>query len=83
MRLILTRTFVLTRVTCELGDVIIVVFNVKVRNLHALVIIYRTLLIFCTDKSNLSELGDVIIVFNGIINALVIIYRAVQYFEGT
>ena len=52
----------------------------KVRNLHALVIIYRALLIFCTDKSNLSELGDVIIVVFNVkvrnLHALVIIYPA-------
>ena len=42
---------------------------------------FTVLLIFCTDKSNLSELGDVIIVeFNvkvrNALHALVIIYRA-------
>ena len=41
---------------------------------------FTTLLIFCTDKSNLSELGDVIIVVFNVkvrnLHALVIIYRA-------
>ena len=41
---------------------------------------FTVLLIFCTDKSNLSELGDVIIVVFNVkvrnLHALVIIYRA-------